>query len=138
MVSLAKKIKILRIGIFRTAFFQNWHHIPVQTKPNQTNQCGILQSVQHHVRAYQKKFELSRSNGSWDTGSRKFKIWKTKNLGFFEKWPQGPPKRVKNQKKGIFGHLGPKWLTKKIFVNFRVGVSKSMLLLTERRQIQRT
>ena len=49
--------------------------------------------------------------------------------------PQGPPKKEKNQKKGIFGHWGPKWLTKKIFGDFRGGVSKSMLLLTERRQM---
>ena len=45
-------------------------------------------------------------------------------------------KQEKNQKKGIFGHWGPKWLnTKKIFGDFRGRVSKSMLLLTERRQI---
>ena len=49
--------------------------------------------------------------------------------------PRPPPKKEKNQKKGIFGHWGPKWLTKKIFGNFRGGVSKSMLLLTERRHI---
>ena len=35
-----------------------------QFRPNQTSQCGILQSVQHHVRAYPKKFELNKSNGS--------------------------------------------------------------------------
>ena len=47
--------------------------------------------------------------------------------------PRAPQKRKKNQKKGIFGHWGPKWLTKKIFGDFQGGVSKSMLLLTERR-----
>ena len=49
--------------------------------------------------------------------------------------PRAPPKKEKNQKKGIFGHWGPKWLTKLIFGDFRDGVSKSMLLLTERRQL---
>ena len=47
--------------------------------------------------------------------------------------PRAPPKRKKTKKKGIFGHWGPKWLTKKIFGDFWAGVSKSMLLLTERR-----
>ena len=71
--------------------------MPDQTKPNQTNLSGILHFVQHSVRAYQKKFQLSRSNGSWDMGSGKFKIWKTSILGFFEKWPPGAPKNGKNQ-----------------------------------------
>ena len=71
--------------------------MPDQTKPNQTSQSGILHFVKHSVRAYQKKFQLSRSNGSWDTGSGKFKIWKMSNLGFFEKWPPEAPKKGKNQ-----------------------------------------
>ena len=49
--------------------------------------------------------------------------------------PRAPQKKEKKQKNGIFGHWGPKWLTKKIFGDFRGGVSKSMLLLTERRQM---
>ena len=79
------------------ALFQNHGHIPDQTKPNQTNPSGILHFVQHSVRAYQKKFQLSRSDGSQDTGSRKFKIWKTSILGFFGKWPPETPKKGKNQ-----------------------------------------
>ena len=71
--------------------------MPDQTKPNQTSQSGILHFVKHSVRAYQKNFQLSRSNGSWDTGSGKFKIWKMSNLGFFEKWPPEAPKKGKNQ-----------------------------------------
>ena len=71
--------------------------MPDQTKPNQTSQSGILHFVKHSVRAYQKKFQLSRSYGSWDTGSGKFKIWKMSNLGFFEKWPPEAPKKGKNQ-----------------------------------------
>ena len=39
-----------------------------------------------------KKFQVSRSNWSWDNGSRKSNIWKTPILGFFfEKWHPGPP-----------------------------------------------
>ena len=71
--------------------------MPDQTKPNQTSQSGILHFVKHSVRAYQKKFQLSRSYGSWDTGSGKFKNWKMSNLGFFEKWPPEAPKKGKNQ-----------------------------------------
>ena len=79
------------------AIFQNHDHMPDQTKPNQTSQSGILHFVKHSVRAYQKNFQLSRFNGSWDTGSGKFKIWKMSNLGFFEKWPPEAPKKGKNQ-----------------------------------------
>ena len=94
---LAKKIKNLWICFFRMAVFQNLSHIPDQTKPNQTSPSGILHFVKHSVRAYQKKFQLSRSNGSWDNASGKFKIWKTSILGFFGKWPPETPKKGKNQ-----------------------------------------
>ena len=70
------------------------------------------------MRAYQKKFELSRSNGSWDMGSGKFKIWKTKNLGFFEKWPPGPPQKGKKPKKGYFWSLGTQMAYQKNFRRF--------------------
>ena len=70
------------------------------------------------MRAYQKKFELSRSNGSWDMGSGKFKIWKTKNLGFFEKWPPGPPQKGKKTKKGYFWSLGTQMAYQKNFRQF--------------------
>ena len=86
-----------RTAFFRMAIFQNHDHMPDQTKPNQTSQSGILHFVQHIVRAYQKKFQLNRSNGSWDTRSGKFKIWKMSNLGYFEKWPPEAPKKGKNQ-----------------------------------------
>ena len=85
------------IAFFRMAVFWNHDHISDQTKPNQTSQSGILHFVKHSVRAYQKNFQLSRSNGSWDTGSGKFKIWKMSNLGFFEKWPPEAPKKGKIQ-----------------------------------------
>ena len=92
-----KKIKIFWIAFFRMALFQNHGCIPDQTKPNQTSPSGILHFVKHSVRAYQKKFQLSRSNGSWDNASGKFKIWKTSILGFFGKWPPETPKKGKNQ-----------------------------------------
>ena len=49
--------------------------------------------------------------------------------------PQSPPKRSKNDFNGIFGYRGPIWGPKKIFVDFRDGVSESVYRLTERRHV---
>ena len=51
-------------------------------------------------------------------GSGKFKIWKTKNLGFFEKWPPGPPQKGKKPKKGYFWSLGTQMAYQKNFQRF--------------------
>ena len=83
------------MAIFRTAIFWNHDHISDQTKPNQTSPIGILHFARHSLRAYHKKFQVSRSNGSRDNGSGKFKIWKLSILGFFEKGPPEPPQKVK-------------------------------------------
>ena len=124
-------------AIFRTAVFWNHDHISDQTKPNQTSPSGILHFASHSLRAYHKKFQVSRSNGSRDNGSGKFKIWKLSILGFFEKGPPEPPQKVKKWFQWYFWlsgtHMGPK----NFFVDFRDGGSKSVYRLTERRLLHK-
>ena len=115
---LAKKIKNLGIAFFRTAVFRNHGHITDQTKPNQTSQSGILHFARHRLRAYHKKFQVSRSNGSRDNGSGKFKIWKLSILGFFEKGPPGPPKKVKKWFQWYFWLLGTHMGSQKFVCRF--------------------
>ena len=64
-------------------------------KPNLTDPIGILHFVKHHLIDYQKKFQPSRSNGSWENGSRSLTYENLQFLGFFlkTKWP----KKGKNQ-----------------------------------------
>ena len=120
---LSKKIKNLLIAFFRRALFQKWHHIPVQTKPNQTRQCGILESARHSMRAYQKNFSSLGPIIAEKIDPESWKFEKRKFQGFLKKGPQGPPKRSKFNYNGCLGYWGPKWPTKKIFDNFRDGVS---------------
>ena len=100
------------------AVFWNHDHVSDQTKPNQTSPSGILHFVKHSLRAYQKKFQLSRTYGSWDNGSGKFKFWKTPILGFFEKGPPGAPQKVKNQFWWYFWGLGTHMASQKKFHPF--------------------
>ena len=67
-----------------------------QIRPNQSTHIGILHFTEHSLRAYQRN-QVSRTNGSWDNTHGKSKIWKMAILGFLDKWPSGPPSKVKNQ-----------------------------------------
>ena len=104
------------------------------SRSDQTKPSGILQKLHHHVRAYQKKFQLNSSIGGWENWSGSFKIWKTVILGFFEKGAPGPPQKWKKKFGGFFGHCGPQEVTKKNFGHFRDRVSKSVNMVIKRRQ----
>ena len=100
------------------AVFWNHDHISDQTKPNQTSPSGILHFASHSLRAYHKKFQVSRSNGSRDNGSGKFKIWKLSILGFFEKGPPEPPQKVKKWFQWYFWLSGTHMGSQKNFRRF--------------------
>ena len=80
-----------------------------------------------------KNFSSLAPSGAEKIDPEVSKFEKCYFLGFLKKGPQGPPKRSKINSNGIFGYRGPKWPTKKIFVNFRDGGAKSVYMLTERR-----
>ena len=117
-------------------FFQEstFMKIGPYSRSDQTKPSGILQKLHHHVRAYQKKFQLNSSIGSRENWSGSFKIWKMVILGFFEKWAPGTPQNRKNHFFGFFGHCGPQEVTKTNFSHFWDGVSKSVYMLSKQRQ----
>ena len=83
-----------------------------------------------------KNFSSLAPSGAEKIDPEVSKFEKCYFLGFLKKGPQGPPKRSKINSNGIFGYRGPKWPTKKIFVNFRDGGAKSVYMLTERRHLE--
>ena len=118
---------------FIDTYFQEstFTKIAPYSRSDQTKPSGILHSVQHHVRAYQKNFSSLAPSGAEKIDPEVSKFEKCYFLVFLKKGPQGPPKRSKINSSGIFGYRGPKWPTKKIFGNFRDGGAKSVYMLTE-------
>ena len=96
-----------------------------ETIKNKTSPSGILHFAKHHLRAYQKNFQLFRTNGSRDNGSGKFIIWKSSILGFFlNKLAINDPKRAQLNSDRYPSNSGPQWFTQKNVTIFGWGVIK--------------